>query len=214
MVQQHELIVWAMRTTIVLAATSDSLNSACHPNESTQRFLREVTFMSRADQCRPPAKRMKLTTKCRDFKSHAAGSGHVHADSFDPSPELIGDAAEFGTPPAQSNHTAAGRITAAQSDQTTAEFGTRPAQSNQPTAENGTPPVQSDQPTAGIKTSSNTIRPKCAHCGNSYVSASNRNMHQKTCVAPIDGYCGYWVLKFWDLWVLGIGILGPVGIGY
>ena len=51
MVQQHELIVWAMSATLVLAATSDSLNSAYHPNESTQRFLREVTFASREDQC-------------------------------------------------------------------------------------------------------------------------------------------------------------------
>ena len=23
-----------------------------------------------------------------------------------------------------------------------------------------------------------------------------------------------WVLKFWDLWVLAIEVLGPVGIGY
>ena len=181
MVQQHELIVWAMSATIVLAATSDSLNSAYHPNESTQRFLREVTFASREDQCCPPAKRMKLTTKSQHFESPAAGSGRVHADSFGPSPELIGDTAECGTPPAQSNHTAAGRITAAQYDRTTAEYGTPPAQYDQPTAENGAPPVQSDQPTAGIKMSSNTIRPECAHCGKSCKTTSSRGQHQKTC---------------------------------
>ena len=26
-----------------------------------------------------------------------------------------------------------------------------------------------------------------------------------------SGTCGYWVLKFWDLWVLGIEVLVPAG---
>ena len=47
---------------------------------------------------------MKVPTKSRHFESPAAGSGRVHPISFGPSPELIGDTAEFGTPPAASGN--------------------------------------------------------------------------------------------------------------
>ena len=90
--KQSELIVWA---TIVLAATSASINPIC-PNNSSKPWTTadrpledQIAFATLSDQCQPPAKRMKLTLKSRELDLYFAGS-------LGSSPELLGDTAAPG----------------------------------------------------------------------------------------------------------------------
>ena len=104
---------------------------------------------------------MKVTTKSRHFESHAAGSGRVHPNSFGPSPELIGDTAECGTPPTQSDQIRSHKC---------AHCGKRHASTSNRNAHQKTCPKN---PAPEVI--------ECAHCGKKHASTGNRNTHQKTC---------------------------------